>query len=976
MTARRPLLRAGLGRLGRRALVVIGAMFVLNVIGLGVAFAFWSSTDNSNPARAAADSVAAGHQPSGSATGSDITIGWSASTTVAGHAVTGYTIARYSVASGGTATAAGGGCAGTVASLTCTEQSVGGGSWYYAVTPKLQGWTGAESARSAAIVVSVGDTTPPTVSSITRVGTSPTNASSVQWTVTFSEAVTGVGTADFALTATGTASASISSVTGSGTTYTVTANTVAGDGTLRLDVTDDDSIVDTSANKLGGTGAGNGNFTTGQAYTIDHTAPTVTVNQAAGQLDPTNASPVNFTAVFSEAVTGFDGTDVTIGGTSAGTKTATVTGGPTTYNVAISGMTGTGTVTASVGANKAQDAAGNGNAASTTGDDTVTYDVTAPTVSSIARVGTSPTNASSLQWTVTFSESVTGVGTADFALTATGTASASVSSVTGSGTTYTVTANTVAGDGTLRLDVTDDDSIADTATNKLGGTGTGNGNSTTGQAFTVDRTAPTVTSINRAAATPTNAGSVSWTVGFSEPVTGVDTADFALATSGVTSASISTVTGSNATYTVTVNTGSGSGTIGLNLVDDDSIIDALTNKLAGTGVGNGNFTGEVYTIDKVLPTVTINQAAGQADPTNASPVNFTAVFSEAVTGFDGSDVTIAGTATGTRAATVTGGPTTYNVAIGITGTPGSGTVIASIAASRAQDGATNGNAASTSGDNTVTYDITAPATPSVPDLTAPSDSGSSSTDNITNITTPSFTGTAEANSTVQLFAGGTLVGSGSTNGSGAYSATVTSALANGTNVMTVKATDAAGNQSVASTSLSITVDTVAPTVTAIDLTNANGVAEKDDTVGITFSERLNVSTLCSAWTTGDAASQSITSNSAVTVTITNNAANDTLTTASTTCTTSRFGSVGLNGDYVGSAGTGTLVFNGTGNGKSVVNWDATNFKLLVTLGDRTGTALPAVAGAVVTYVPSTGVQDTAGNALSTTGVPSGTAQRL
>ena len=34
------------------------------------------------------------------------------------------------------------------------------------------------------------------------------------------------------------------------------------------------------------------------------------------------------------------------------------------------------------------------------------------------------------------------------------------------------------------------------------------------------------------------------------------------------------------------------------------------------------------------PTVTINQAAGQADPTNASPINFTVVFSEAVTGFD------------------------------------------------------------------------------------------------------------------------------------------------------------------------------------------------------------------------------------------------------------------------------------------------------------------------------------------------------
>ena len=46
--------------------------------------------------------------------------------------------------------------------------------------------------------------------------------------------------------------------------------------------------------------------------------------------------------------------------------------------------------------------------------------------------------------------------------------------------------------------------------------------------------------------------------------------------------------------------------------------------------------------------MTVNQAAGQADPTNASPINFTVVFSEPVTGFANADVTFAGTAGGTR----------------------------------------------------------------------------------------------------------------------------------------------------------------------------------------------------------------------------------------------------------------------------------------------------------------------------------------
>src|SRR2546430_2074640 len=48
----------------------------------------------------------------------------------------------------------------------------------------------------------------------------------------------------------------------------------------------------------------------------------------------------------------------------------------------------------------------------------------------------------------------------------------------------------------------------------------------------------------------------------------------------------------------------------------------------------------------VLPptTVTINQAAGQADPTSTAPITFTAVFSEPVSGFTGSDVVIGGSA--------------------------------------------------------------------------------------------------------------------------------------------------------------------------------------------------------------------------------------------------------------------------------------------------------------------------------------------
>ncbi len=160
-----------------------------------------------------------------------------------------------------------------------------------------------------------------------------------------------------------------------------------------------------------------------------------------------------------------------------------------------------------------------------------------------------------------------------------------------------MTVSTGSGDGTLGLNLVDDDSITDGVGNKLGGTGTGNGNFT-GQVYTIDKTPPTVSSINLADANPTNASTVHFTVTFSESVSGVDSSDFTLAASGVSGASISNVSGSGSSYTVTVSSGSGDGTLGLNLVDDDSITDGVGNKLGGTGTGNGNFTGQVYTINK------------------------------------------------------------------------------------------------------------------------------------------------------------------------------------------------------------------------------------------------------------------------------------------------------------------------------------------------------------------------------------------
>ncbi len=108
---------------------------------------------------------------------------------------------------------------------------------------------------------------------------------------------------------------------------------------------------------------------------------------------------------------------------------------------------------------------------------------------------------------------------------------------------------------------------------------------------------PTVSSINRASSDPTTPGaSVSWTVTFSEAVTGVDIGDFALSEAGLSGSAITGVSGGGASWTVTATVGAGEGTLGLNLVDNDSIRDVLNMPLGGAGAGNGNATGQAYTV--------------------------------------------------------------------------------------------------------------------------------------------------------------------------------------------------------------------------------------------------------------------------------------------------------------------------------------------------------------------------------------------
>ena len=117
----------------------------------------------------------------------------------------------------------------------------------------------------------------------------------------------------------------------------------------------------------------------------------------------------------------------------------------------------------------------------------------------------------------------------------------------------------------------------------------------------------------------------------------------------------------------------------------------------------------------------------------------------------------------------------------------------------------------------------------------PGDNGlGSNSDRDTHDTTPVFTGTAEAGSLVRLYANGTEVGDVVANAmTGAWSIT-SSTLSDGAYTMTATATDAAGNTSLLSSGLSITIDTTppatpaAPTLTAASDSFAAGTSFPGD----------------------------------------------------------------------------------------------------------------------------------------------------
>lgn len=467
---------------------------------------------------------------------------------------------------------------------------------------------------SAGVLV---DTVIPSVTSIVRADATPTNGSSISYTVTFSEDVSGVDASDFTVSYGGTAAGSLASVTQvDGRTYTVVIAGLTGTGGVTLALNSSGtSIADAAGNAIN-TGL------VGETYAVDRTAPLVTSVSVPASGSYVAGQNLDFTVNLGEA---------TLVDTRNGTPRIKVTldNGEIAYATYLSGSGSTALVFRLTIASGQQDSDGitlgsaielNGGtlrdalgnnadpALNSIADSSgVQVDAIVPVIDRVSLPANGNYKAGDvLTFAVSTSEPVlvdTSSGTPRLALVLGG-VTRYAQYVSGSGSAQLVFAYTIEpgnnASGGVALGASMDlngATLGDAAGNALN---LALGNPGTGSGIIIDTTAPQVSDIVRVDTTPTNAGTLRYTVTFDESVSGVDSADFTLAFTGSASGRIAGVQQVDGrTYIVTVDSLAGAGNVRLDLNPSSTgIEDASGNPV------RGGLAGSVYSVDRVAPSVT------------------------------------------------------------------------------------------------------------------------------------------------------------------------------------------------------------------------------------------------------------------------------------------------------------------------------------------------------------------------------------
>ncbi|WP_458131179.1 Ig-like domain-containing protein [Pseudomonas sp. R3-41] len=623
-------------------------------------------------------------------------------------------------------------------------------------------------------------------------------------TITFSEAVSGFTTADLTV-ANGTVTGLSSSDGGITWTGTLTPSASITD-TSNLITLDNTGIADLSGNAGSGT-------TDSNNYAVDTQRPTASIVVADNALNIGETSLVTIT--FSEAVTGFTLADLTV-----------ANGSLSGLSSSDGGITWTATLTPNASVTDATnliilantgvaDAAGN-NGSGTTSSNNYAVDTQRPTASIVVADTSLSVGETSLV-TITFNEAVTGFTAADLTV-ANGTVTGLSSGDGGITWTGTLTPSASTSD-TSNLITLDNTGLTDAAGNA--GSGTTDSNN-----YAIDTARPTATVVVADTAIAVGETSVV-TITFSEAVTG-----FTLADLSVTNGSLSGLsTSDNITYTATFTPSAG--------VSDASNLITLNNTGVVDGAGNtgsGTTDSNNYAVDTQRPTATIVVADTALSVGETSLVTIT--FSEAVTGFDNSDLSVAN---GTLSAVSSsdGGITwtaTFTPSLGVTDV--SNLIV--LNNTGINDGAGNTGTGTTSSNNYAIDTNVPTATVVVAD--------SSLSIGETTVVTVTFNSAVSGFDNADLtVSNGTLSTMSSTDGGVTWTATFTpsASISDTSNVITLDNTgliNGAGNAGVGTTdSNNYAVDTVRPTATLVVADTAVAAGETS-LVTITFSEAVTAFT--------------------------------------------------------------------------------------------------------------------------------------
>ncbi len=526
----------------------------------------------------------------------------------------------------------------------------------------------------------------------------------------------------------------------------------------------------------------------------DTTPPSVTISSLPESAnivdgDTVNATTLRYEVTFSELISGFEIDDITVTGTAA---------------VAASGLTGgangtglffqfevlkgnlDGTVIVSIAENIAEDAAGNGNTAS--GDYTLTIDTTPPTITlngdaalTIVR-GTAYTDAGATA-NDNIGGDITGSITTSFTLD--GTAATTLN--TAQPGTYIITYNVSDAANNPAMAVTRMVTTVEALSpNPDGVIATAAGDKIrlqfVDQQLTNNSAAPGDFSLSGAAA-----------AGITVTALAVDADD---STVLILSLSGNIAKDAAVTLAYTRTAGSISGVFSTDSISSNGIV----IDFAATAVD----TSSIVAPDQTEPTIQIASTA--TSPTNANPIPINLTFSEPLTGFEESNITVSGgTITAGSYLVTSSNPDGSSLGASFTITPSAdGLITVRIAAGAALNLATNGNPAASFD---ITYDGTAPVVTISTQAQAVNDAAFT------------LTGTVEAGATVDVLKDGTSIGAENVTDT-TWSLDVT--LTDGANLFTVTASDTAGNVSEASAAVSITLNTT--TAPSISITPATVTA--------------------------------------------------------------------------------------------------------------------------------------------------------